>query len=51
MTNDLIGADQEIPDWLIKTTFLVKVRTAMKSGIKSRFGIIGFSMSDAIWGS
>ena len=38
-----LGADQEILDWLIKITFLVNVKTAVRLGIKSRFGIMGFS--------
>ena len=25
VTNHLIGADQKVPDWLVKTTFLEKV--------------------------
>lgn len=50
MTDDLIGADQKILDWLIKITFLVKVETAVKSGNKSRFGSTGFSSRDAILG-
>ena len=50
MANYLIGADQKIPDWLIKTAFLVKMETAVTLGIKSRLGIMGFSISDAIWG-
>ena len=29
-TDDLVGADQKIPDWLIKITFLVKVETAVR---------------------
>lgn len=42
--------DQSIPDWLIKIIFLGKVETAIKSGIKSRFGIMSSSPHDAIWG-
>ena len=30
VAGDLIGADQKIPDWLIKITFLVKVKTSLK---------------------
>ena len=44
----LLVHDQKIPDWLSKTTFLEEAETAIRSGIKSRFGIMGFSMSDAI---
>ena len=45
-----VGADQKIPNWLIKITFLVKAETAVELGIKSRFGIISFSTSNAILG-
>ena len=50
MTDYLIDADQKIPNWLIKITFLVKVETAFRLDIKSTFGIMGFSTSDAILG-
>ena len=30
MAGNLIGADQKIPDWLIKITFLVKIKTAIR---------------------
>ena len=46
----LIGVDQKISDWFIKITFLVKVETASRLGIKSRFGVTGFSTSDTILG-
>lgn len=46
----LIGTDQNIPDSLIKITFMVKVEAVFSLGIKSKFGIMGFSASDAIWG-
>ena len=42
LTDFLIGADQKIPNWLIKITFLEEVETAIRSGIKSSFGIMGF---------
>ena len=35
MTDYLTGADQKIPNWLIKLTFPVKVETAIKLGIKT----------------
>lgn len=47
-TDYLMGADQKIPDLLIKITFLGKVETVGKSDFKSRFGIMGFSTNDAI---
>lgn len=48
VTDYLIGANQRIPDWVIKITFWGKVEVAGKSGFKSSFGIMGFSTSDAI---
>lgn len=39
MTDYLIAADQNIPDLPIKITFLEKVETAIRSGIKSRFAL------------
>lgn len=50
MTDYLIGADPKIPDGLTKIIFLVKMETAVRSDIKSRFGIMGFSTSDTILG-
>lgn len=41
---------RKILDWLMKIAFLGKVGTAMRSGIKSSFGVMGLSTSDAIWG-
>ena len=49
MADYFIGADWKIPDWVIKITFLVKVKTAVRLDMKSRFGVVGFSTSDAIW--
>ena len=43
LADDLIGADQKIPDWLIKILFLVL-------SIESKLEILGFSTSDAILG-
>lgn len=37
---------KKIPDWLIKITLPVKVKTAVRLGIKSRFGTMGFSTCD-----
>lgn len=48
VTDYLVGADQNIPDWLIDF-FPVEVETAGRSGAKSRFGM-GFSTRDTIWG-
>ena len=50
LTDFLIGADQKIPNCLITITFLEEAKTAIRSGIKSRFGILGFSKSDATLG-
>lgn len=46
MKNYFTGADQRIPDSLIKITFLEKVETV----IKSRFDIMGFSTHEAMLG-
>lgn len=45
VTEYIIGADQKIPEWFARITFLGKVKIAMKSGITSRFGT-GFNSSD-----
>ena len=51
MTDYLIGTHQKIPGRLIKiATFLAKAATAIRSGIKSRFGTMGFSIGDTIFG-
>lgn len=42
----LTGNDSKFIDWLIKIVFLVRLK--LQLGIKSRFGIMGFSASDAI---
>ena len=48
MADDLIGADQKTPDWLIKITFLLKIQTAIRLGIKSKICIMGFSTSEIV---
>lgn len=50
VTDDLLGIDQKIPDQQTKITFLDKVETAIRSGIESRFSVMGFSTSDSILG-
>lgn len=40
MTDYLTGADQKTSDRLIKIILLVKAETAIRLGIKSRFGIL-----------
>ena len=50
MTDDLSGIDQKISDRFIKMIFLVQVETAVKSDIKSGFGVVAFSTSDAVLG-
>lgn len=50
MTGDLSGVDQKISDWSMKMIFLVEVETAVKSGVKSGFGVVAFGTRDAIWG-
>ena len=46
ITSGQIGADQKIPDWLIK----IKGKTVMRLDIKSRFGIINVSTRDTTLG-
>ena len=48
VTYYLIGADKKIPNWLIKITFWRKIKTTIRLGIKSKFGIMSFSTSDTI---
>lgn len=50
MTDDLISVDQKIPDWLAKSIFLGEAETIIRSGIKFKLGIMGFSTSDTMWG-
>ena len=50
MTDHLIGVEHTTPGWLIKIIFLGEAETAIRPSIKSRFGIMGFSTSDAILG-
>lgn len=48
VTDDLIGVNQKIPYWLIRIVFLKEVATPATPGIKSKFGVTGFSTSNAI---
>lgn len=48
VTGCLLGADQKIPNWQIKITFLVRAEGVIKSDVKSRICIMGFSASDTI---
>lgn len=41
---------QKVPDTLVKIIFLGDVETAIRSGSNSTFGVMGFSISDAIVG-
>ena len=41
---------RDILNWLIKITFLGKVETAVRLGIKSKLVIMGISTSDTILG-
>ena len=47
-TDHLKDADYKIPDFLIKTTFLGKVKATVRSGVTPRVGIMGFNKSEAI---
>ena len=40
VTDDVIGANQKIPDWLIKITYLGEVETANRRAVKSRPDIL-----------
>lgn len=42
------GVDKKIPKGLIEITFLVKDIAAINLRIKSRLGIMGFSISDTV---
>ena len=42
MIDYLIGADQKVPNWVIKMMFLEKRGTDVEADSKSRFGIMGF---------
>ena len=50
VTDYLLGSHRKSSDWLIKITFLGKVETAVKSGIKSWFADVGFGTSNTILG-
>lgn len=49
-TDYLIDIDQNIPSWLFEIMFLGEVKRAIRSVIKSWFGILGFSISDTMLG-
>ena len=49
-TDDFLGVYQRIPDCLINITFLMKVKTAVRLVVASRFGILNFRTSDIILG-
>ena len=51
LTAYLIGADQKIPNGLIKITFLGKAETAIKFHIKSVFDILGIRQLMSFWAS
>ena len=50
VTDHLIRAGQKTPNWPIKMTYLKEAEIAVRSNIKSRFGIMGFSTSNTILG-
>lgn len=41
VADDLIGTHQKFPDWLVKMTFLGKVETAVRLGMKPWFHDVG----------
>lgn len=38
VTDDLIGVAQKVSEWSIHVMFVGEVETAVRSGVKSRFG-------------
>ena len=42
MSDYLTDPDWKLTGWLIKITFLGEDQTAMRSGVNSTFGIMGF---------
>lgn len=44
----LTDADQNVPDWLVQTTFLGEVVMAIRLDIKSWFTDVGLSTGDSI---
>lgn len=50
VTDRLIRAGQKTPSWPIRMAYLGEAEIAVRSNIKSRFGIVGFSTSDTILG-
>lgn len=49
VTNYLIDADQKIPAWPGKTTFLGEVRTTVRLGIDPRFDGLAYVMLFWAW--
>lgn len=49
VANYLISADQKILDWLLKTTFLEKVESRIRLGIKPWFGDMGWAQVTPFW--
>ena len=48
MRDYLLGANWKIPNWLSKIRSLGKAETTSSSSMKSRSGVLGFIISDAI---
>ena len=45
----LTDADQEIPDWPVKITFLGKVKPAIRLDIKPNFGDMDLAQVTLFW--
>lgn len=43
VAGDLISANQDIPDWPVKTVLLGNVVTVIKLGVKCWFGDVGLA--------
>lgn len=44
----LLGISESNPTWLAKIAFLAKVEPESRSRVKSKSGVLGFSINDAI---
>ena len=51
MVDGLVGADQKITDWLLKTPFLEKLESVIRLGIKLQFGDVGLAQVTPFWAS
>lgn len=50
-TDYFIGVDQKVPDWVVGITFLGKVKTEVRPGIKLRFSAWALAHVMPFWAS